>query len=153
MSPTSIKIHPQQMLPLQAWMTLRHWQVPTVIKSKPLRELKYLKTKHIAENIWNKLTGRRPCPPPFLCPCRWWSFSCCTVCAWCTWAGHSGAGRSSWRPPARGAAAVLPGRGPPPPQAPGRWTGILLRQGNTHSTRNQREESTVNKLGSWTWLR
>lgn len=80
-----------------------------------------------------ELTGRRPCPPLFLCLCRWWLFSCCTACAWCTSAGRSDAGRSSWRPPARGAAAALPGRGPPPPPAPGRWTGILLRQWNTHS--------------------
>lgn len=86
-----------------------------------------------------QLTGRRPCPPPSPCPCRWWPSSYCRACVWCTWAGHSGAGRSSWCPPRPAPATAPPGPGPPRRPAPGHWTGILLRRRRRRSRRRRRK--------------
>lgn len=100
----------------------------------------------------NTLTGRRPCPPPFLCLCHRWLSFCCTVCAWCTSAGRSAAGRSSWRPPGQAAGEVLRGQGPPQPRGPDRWRGILLthRQSNVRwRKRSAVDTFDFDTLGFW----
>lgn len=73
------------------------------------------------------LTGMQPCPPPALCSCRLWPSFYCRVCEWCTWAGRTGARRSSWRPRAQAAAAGQLTRAQPLHPGPGRWTANLLR--------------------------